>query len=251
MSVEMQQPVLAQQPAPHETAIDDTVKKAPVLREAEPDMGYRHALPPKSAKKTDADGKRQLADYRMVGQVFATYLILEGEGEMLLIDQHAAHERLKYEQLRSGLNGMQIVSQVLLEPVTVDLSPTEFSLAKENMEFFSKIGFEIAEFGNHTIIIQLTPVDLPPGELADLFVELLGQIASSRREVMGERQLRALYTVACKAAVKANHILSDSEAAALIAEVFALDGINTCPHGRPIMISMTKRELEKQFKRIV
>ncbi len=190
-------------------------------------------------------------NFKITGQIFNTYIIVECGSDMLLIDQHAAHERLKYEQLLAGLAEGGVVSQTLVAPVMVDLTPAEFALVKENLEFFDKIGFEIEDFGNHTIVIQLTPVNLSPDELSDLFVELLGQIAGFRSEAVGEKQQRALYTVACKAAIKANRNMKQSEMEALVSDVLALKGINTCPHGRPVMISLTKHGLEKQFKRII
>lgn len=200
---------------------------------------------------SEAKPKGDIQSLKIIGQAFKTYIVAEYEDQLLLIDQHAAHERLKYEQLKEALSKGDIISQTLLAPVIVNLSPTEFSIAKENIDFFNKIGFEIEEFGDYTIIIRLTPIDLVPEELADLFLELLGQFANSKREIVADKQQRALYTIACKAALKANRSMQPDEMRALVLDVLGLDGINTCPHGRPIMISLTKHELEKQFKRIV
>ena len=190
-------------------------------------------------------------DYRIVGQLFDTYIVLERGDEALLIDQHAAHERLNYEQLRRDLAQNTPRVQSLLSPVVVDLSAPEFSYVTENLERFAALGFDASEFGKNAVLINGAPMGIAYEDIGDLFVELTGQMIAQNKQIISETYEYALYTIACKAAIKANHRLSEAEIHALVDEVFALDGINTCPHGRPITISLTKRELEKQFKRIV
>lgn len=190
-------------------------------------------------------------DYKIVGQLFDTYIILERGDEALLIDQHAAHERLNYEQLRRDLAQNTPRVQSLLSPVVVDLSAPEFSYVTENLERFAALGFDASEFGKNAVLINGAPMGIAYEDIGDLFVELTGQMIAQNKQIISETYEYALYTIACKAAIKANHRLSEAEIHALVDEVFALDGINTCPHGRPITISLTKRELEKQFKRIV
>lgn len=190
-------------------------------------------------------------DYRIVGQLFDTYIVLERGDEALLIDQHAAHERLNYEQLRRDLAQNTPRVQSLLSPVVVDLSAPEFSYVTENLERFAALGFDASEFGKNAVLINGAPMGIAYEDIGDLFVELTGQMMAQNKQIISETYEYALYTIACKAAIKANHRLSEAEIHALVDEVFALDGINTCPHGRPITISLTKRELEKQFKRIV
>ena len=190
-------------------------------------------------------------DYKIVGQLFDTYIILERGDEALLIDQHAAHERLNYEQLRRDLAQNTPKVQSLLSPVVVDLSAPEFFYVTENLERFAALGFDVSEFGKNAVLINGAPMGIAYEDIGDLFVELTGQMMAQNKQIISETYEYALYTIACKAAIKANHRLSEAEIHALVDEVFALDGINTCPHGRPITISLTKRELEKQFKRIV
>ncbi len=190
-------------------------------------------------------------DYKIVGQLFDTYIILERGDEALLIDQHAAHERLNYEQLRRDLAQNTPRVQSLLSPVVVDLSAPELSYVAENLERFAALGFDASEFGKNAVLINGAPMGIAYEDIGDLFVELTGQMMAQNKQIISETYEYALYTIACKAAIKANHRLSEAEIHALVDEVFALDGINTCPHGRPITISLTKRELEKQFKRIV
>lgn len=187
----------------------------------------------------------------VVGQLFNSYIIIEKDDKMLLIDQHAAHERLKYEQLLCDLSQNDIVSQMLLEPVSIKLSPVEMGTYYENEDTFTSLGFECEEFGENTVLIRSVPCDVEFGDIEELFVELLTQCQNNKKELISARNERLTYTIACKAAIKANHSMSVKEMEALVKEVFKLKNINTCPHGRPIMISMSKREIEKEFKRIV
>ena len=188
---------------------------------------------------------------RVVGQVFDTYIIVESEGEMLIIDQHAAHERLMYEKLKKDISEKKVASQGLLVPVVVSLNPIEYAAYQEFSGYILDMGFETEDFGDNSIVIRSTPYDLDSGELEDLLIDIINKFAENKAEIITEKQDRLLYTIACKAAVKANHVLSPSEQKELAEKVLDFDNINTCPHGRPITISMSKKEMEKLFKRIV
>lgn len=205
----------------------------------------------KNAPRTFLKDKPPVNEYTIVGQIFDTYIIVERADEMLIIDQHAAHERIKYEQLKANCANGKIAPQLLLAPVIVRLSPAEMAVYCENTEFFGKLGLETDEFGDNSIVVRTIPAGVECDEVNMLIVELISQLAASKREPITEKEDRAMYTVACKAAVKANHRLHHGEMAVLLRDIFALDNINTCPHGRPIIVSMTKKELEKEFKRIV
>lgn len=190
-------------------------------------------------------------DIKVVGQIFDTYIIAEADGIMIIADQHAAHERLKYEELKKELEKRNLTSQVLLVPVVIDLNATEMETFSENAKNFADMGFELEEFGSSALLLRATPEALSEEELKGLVQELIGQFAENRQEIISEKMQRALYTIACKSAVKANHKFDNKQLEMLIKEIFALQNINTCPHGRPIMVTMSKKELEKEFKRIV
>ncbi len=190
-------------------------------------------------------------DFKIVGQIFDTYIIVQRGKDMLLIDQHAAHERIKYEQLLSELKQKQYYSQVLLEPVFVRINGAEMGVFEENISVFKELGFDAEIYGEDDIIIREAPQEVEWGDVADLFLELLGEISSSKIELISGKLERMTYTIACKAAVKANHVLSVKEMESLVKSVFALDTVNTCPHGRPITVTISQKELEKMFKRIV
>ncbi|MDD6483013.1 MAG: DNA mismatch repair endonuclease MutL [Clostridiales bacterium] len=189
--------------------------------------------------------------FKIIGQLFNSYIIAQNDSEMLLIDQHAAHERLKYEELLEEMQNTSIMSQILIEPETVRLSPVEMAAYIQNRDTINALGFDSEEFGDDTVIVRSVPGDLEPGEVEGLMIELVTQCASLKNELISQRNERLTYTIACKAAVKANTAMSQGEMETLVRRVLRLKNINTCPHGRPIIITMTKKEIEKEFKRIV
>ena len=190
-------------------------------------------------------------DIKVIGQVFDTYIIAEADGTMIIADQHAAHERLKYEELKKELEKREVTSQMLLVPVVIDLSAAEMAAYSENAQNFADMGFELEEFGGSALLLRATPEPLSEEGLRSLVIELINQFAESRQEIISEKMQRALYTIACKAAVKANQKFDNKQLETLLKSVFALNNINTCPHGRPIIVTMSQKELEKEFKRIV
>lgn len=189
--------------------------------------------------------------FEIVGQIFNSYIIAEKGNEMLIIDQHAAHERLKYEELKADISSKCFAVQMLIEPVVVNLTPSELGAYGECREMLEKIGFEIDEFGNDAIIVRGVPGEIELGEVEPVILELISQCEDMRTELISEKNERLLYTIACKAAVKANMRMGEQEMTSLVRNVLRLKNINTCPHGRPIIITMSKKELEKEFKRIV
>ena len=194
---------------------------------------------------------RANVSFRVVGQIFSTYIIVEKNGEMIIIDQHAAHERLYFEEFLKDLKEGKTYSQMMLVPMTVDLSPIEFATFSQNKDFFTKIGFDIDEFGNNVVIIRSVPETLIDINLKDLLTELIENVSKTNGKTHTDTELAALHTMACKRALKGNQTLTMAEMEELVKRVEGLDAINTCPHGRPIEIKMTKKELEKNFKRIV
>lgn len=189
--------------------------------------------------------------YRVAGQIFSTYILVERGDEMLIIDQHAAHERLKYEQLKKRLDENGVQSQGILVPAVVNMSATEYSVYTEHAAVFQDMGFAAEDFGENCVIVRAVPQGTENADVAQVVLEMLTQLEQSKSEIITQTQERLLYTIACKSAVKANHDLSMQEMEALVRDVFALENINTCPHGRPIIVAMTKKEVEKEFKRIV
>ena len=189
--------------------------------------------------------------FKYVGQVFDTYIIAESMGKMLLIDQHAGHERLYFEEFLEDYKNKKFQSQVLLIPAVVKLDPVAYQRATESLDFFNELGFEIDLFGESELVVRMTPYIMEEHIIKDTVTEIVGLLIKNSVDVKKELYEEALHTMACKRAVKGNHALSQKEAESLLERLLALKDINTCPHGRPIMIEMSKYQLEKQFKRIV
>lgn len=189
--------------------------------------------------------------FDIVGQVFDTYIIAQKNDKMLLIDQHAAHERLKYEELKKDMENKTIMSQMLIEPAIINLREDDFAVFCENKEIFAETGFECDEFGEDAIIIRSAPCDVEAGDVEQLAEELIFNIKNLKKQLISEKKECIIYSVACKSAIKANNKLTVGEMESLVRRVLQLKNINTCPHGRPIIITMSKKELEKEFKRIV
>lgn len=188
-------------------------------------------------------------DFRIIGQLFSTYILVELDSDFILIDQHAAHERIKYEELKA--RGGKGESQLLLMPISVNLTPPEKALAIKNEEFLHDMGFELEDFGENSVIIRSLPADCPYTDGSDLLIELLSIIGGNSASEFSHLRDKAVYTVACKAAIKANKALSMKEMEEIYLRASELEGISTCPHGRPISIKLTKNKIEKMFGRIV
>lgn len=189
--------------------------------------------------------------YRMIGQVFDTYWMIEFEDKLLLIDQHAAHEKVKYESLMKQFHEKQVASQNLFPPIIVSLSAAEEQILKEYLECFLALGFEVEAFGGNEYALRSVPVDLYGCGERQLFLEVLDEL--SQGKIQNDYQVveEKIASMSCKAAVKGNHSLSTREAQALIDQLLTLDNPYHCPHGRPTIITITKSEMEKKFKRIV
>ena len=190
-------------------------------------------------------------DFAIVGQVFATYIILQKDDQMLIIDQHAAQERIFFEELLCEYEKKEIPSQLLLLPKTVTLSAELFSAVDENLELFSSLGFECERFGETDFLIRAVPSSFSEADTEDLFISVAQILKNGCADLKKSFAEDALHTMACKRAIKGNRVLSKEEMESLCEKVLFFESINTCPHGRPICISMTQYELEKQFKRIV
>lgn len=189
--------------------------------------------------------------YRMIGQVFDTYWMIEFEDKLLLIDQHAAHEKVKYESLMKQFHEKQVASQNLLPPIIVSLSAAEEQILKEYLECFLALGFEVEAFGGNEYALRSVPVDLYGCGERQLFLEVLDELSQGKIQDDYQVVEEKIASMSCKAAVKGNHSLSTREAQELIDQLLTLDNPYHCPHGRPTIITITKSEMEKKFKRIV
>ncbi len=189
--------------------------------------------------------------YELIGQLFDTYWLISYQDKLLIIDQHAAHEKVKFERFIKQFKEHNIVSQNLNPPLIITLNGKEKSCLIQNMEHFEALGFVLEEFGGNDYALSSVPLDLYGYQEAELFYELLDELAQENISGTPESIRMKIATASCKAAVKGNTRLSKAEAEALIDELLSLENPYHCPHGRPTMITMSKYELEKKFKRIV
>ena len=192
----------------------------------------------------------QKPTYKFIGIVFNTYIILEIDKEMYILDQHAAHERIMYEKVKNNYySDSSKDSQMLLLPDIITLTHKEMEIAKDNMDMFEKAGFSLEEFGENTIKLTGVPTVCIDLDNKELFLETLDEINTVARTAKQEKEERFIATVACKAAVKANMVLTREEVESLMDKLLALPNPFTCPHGRPTAIKMSKYDIERKFAR--
>ena len=186
---------------------------------------------------------------RLVGEVFKTYIITERGGELCLIDKHAAHERILFEQLAKDYGN--VPSQMLLVPVQVNLTAAEKQAILQNIDLLTDAGIEAEDFGGSTVVVRAVPADVPVDDVEDMIVELAAKLADGGRDALREKTEWVLHSIACRAAIKAGDRTNANEMLALAQHI--MDGTIPpfCPHGRPCVLKITRKELEKQFGRLV
>ena len=187
---------------------------------------------------------------RLIGQVFDTYWMVEYDGKLFIIDQHAAHEKVLYEKLMKAFSQKALQKQMLSPPVILTLSMQEENIYHRYADYFAELGFEIESFGGREYAVRGVPLQLFGMNARDIFIEVLDSVTEESRRLDGSAITDHIATMACKAAVKGNNKLSFKEADALIEQLLQAQNPYTCPHGRPTIISLSKYELEKKFKRI-
>ena len=226
--------------------------RAPILDEQEEEKEDNNAidLVKNNVSIFEKEEKFQKPEYKFIGIIFKTYIILELKDEMYILDQHAAHERIMYEKVKKNYyNNEEKDSQLLLLPDVITLTHKEMDIAKENMDIFRKAGFSLEEFGENTIKLTGVPnvcIDL---DTKELFLETLDEINTVARTAKQEKEEKFIATVACKSAVKANMALTQMEVDKLMEQLLSLPNPFTCPHGRPTVIKMTKYDIERKFAR--
>ena len=185
---------------------------------------------------------------RVIGELFTTYILVEAGDELLLIDKHAAHERLLYEQFKR--ENKNIASQMLLSPIAVTLSKDEYSAVLSNLDLLSDAGFAVEDFGNGTVLLSEYPCILDGADLAEQLTEIAGYLAKNIREISTEKLDWIYHSAACRAAVKAGDKTSEYELQKFAEKVLSMPDIRYCPHGRPVVAKLTKRDIERLFGRV-
>ena len=224
-------------PAPIAVPAPKTVAKSaplPTMPEPEPVQEEIAAMPKE-------------IPWRIVGELYRSYVIIEQGDNAFLMDKHAAHERILFEKLRE--NPTEIVPQTLLAPVTVRLRADGCAMLLSKQRLLEELGFEIEEFGENTVLVRRVPMDLGEGEISDTLMEMADDLLCGKGADTDTVRDELLHTMACKAAIKAGWKNDTKELEALVRQVMSREDLKYCPHGRPICITLSKKQLEKQFKR--
>ena len=231
---------------------DDTIDLS--VRTAVPTQSV---TPPISENKTEiseefgvkiVDDNEKAVNIRYIGEAFKTYIFAEFDGKLIIIDKHAAHERMLFNKLKkeNGKNG----SQMLLSPISVTLSKEEYTAILENIDTVRESGFEIDDFGEGTVIVRACPLNLEKENIVSLITEIAGYLLKNQRDILPEKLDWIYHSIACRAAIKAGNDNSDYELMRFVKKLLTDKDVRYCPHGRPVIVEMTKYELDKQFGRI-
>lgn len=243
-------PLLKRQPA----QTDSASKQQPVQTGPEPKRQPVQPAPEPEQLSLFDDrllSKEAAVRHEIIGQLFDTYWLVQYRDRLYIIDQHAAHEKVLYERLMKDLRARTFQSQLLSPPIVLNMSMQEEQLFLKYRQSFADMGFEIEEFGDRAYAVRAVPSNLPEIAKHDVLMELLDSLSETVPNISSESLLDKAASMSCKAAVKGKHQMSAMEAKALIDELLTLENPYHCPHGRPTIISMTRYELEKKFKRIV
>ena len=251
-------PVADKAPTPTEAVPSTPMADTGEKRFAEKnDLKKESALPSQVADATKPDEASALQtvkstpSYRIVGEVFHSYVIVEVEDKMLLIDKHAAHERILFEQLKAGLAQVEAVSQLLMLPIDVMMTSAEVEALKEYTEELEKIGFSL-RYARNTVSADAIPESVDPNAVPDMLGGMAGRILNATGSVKLTRDIvfeKALYQAACKAAIKAGRAYADEHIKWIVDKLMAIPDITFCPHGRPVALELTHHMLDKQFDR--
>lgn len=220
----------------------------PEMPREEPQTEPPKPAPVQAAEQITMEPEPEIEPLRYVGEVFRTYIITQRGDEMCLIDKHAAHERLLYEKLAAEYG--RVSSQMLLAPVTVRLSAEEKQAVLEHQQLLQDAGLEAEDFGDRTVLVRAVPADVPPNDVEELLVELADRLAAGSRDAVSEKTEWVLHSIACRAAIKAGDKSDAAQLLHLAQEILAGKVPPFCPHGRPVVLKLTKKELEKQFGRL-
>ena len=222
-----------------------------------PDEPERPPLPEASDEPQQSAAPEQLGfdvqdgpePLRYVGEIFRTYILAERGDEICIIDKHAAHERQLFEKLAAHYG--DVPSQLLLEPLVVELSAEEKTVLLANLDLLESAGLEVSDFGGSSVCLRSVPADVEQSSAEDLLVELAAKLAHGSRDALNERTEWVLHSISCRAAIKAGDHTSPQELMALAEKILSGEVPPFCPHGRPCVLKLTRKELEKQFGRIV
>ncbi len=249
---ETDESILLNNPAPKEEVPSFTPQKIEIAQETAPETQVKEEPHTVQAPAEQAEPSESAAEeiepFRVIGEAFKTYILVEQGDKMLVIDKHAAHERMIFERLKKDVNDMEV--QMLLSLVTVTLSAEEYDAVLQNKDLLLKAGYNIDDFGQGMVIVTECPTFIEGGELNDIICELAGYLAENKRDMIPEKLDWIYHSTACRAAIKAGDKTTEYEMERFVKELLSHPDIRYCPHGRPVLIEMRKRDIERNFGRV-
>lgn len=237
--------------------VNETKEEYVTVTSKEPKIAHVPIIKDKPAqemipiKETIQEEVKINKNYRIIGQIFSTYIIVEMDEKMFVIDQHAAHERVKFNNLTEKFNNNEGLSQGVVSPIIVELTFNESKKVEENLQLFRDLGYEIEPFGDTTYMLRSVPYVLGENYAKEFFIEVVDALFKKKISNVLDLREEMLHSMACKSAIKANKVLTGIEVDKLVKDVLSMKDAFTCPHGRPIIIAISKYELEKMFKRVM
>lgn len=246
------QPVKVIEKVPEKQAESEPAKITPALETVVDDESQTKTILQEETNQAQGIVEEENAapDFTVVGEAFRTYIIVEMENSLYYIDKHAAHERMNYERFKQQVKSEGVASQMLLAPVAVSLSPDEYEAIISNLDLLSKCGFTAEDFGSKSVIVRETPALLDGCDVKDLIIEIAQKLLEHKTDIEPDKMDWIFHSASCRSAVKGGDYTTPQERELFVKKLLSMPDIMYCPHGRPVMIKISRYELEKQFGRI-
>lgn len=226
-----------------------TARETVPIEQTKPELvEIKPSIEPEPVQPIVEEVQPEVEPYRVIGEAFKTYILVEQGKKLLIIDKHAAHERMLFEKFKANRDGIE--TQMLLAPVTVTLSKEEYSAVLDNLDLLEKAGYHVEDFGGGMVIVNECPTAVADADLADVIMELAGHLVTGQKELVPEKLDWIYHSTACRAAIKAGDKTTDYELNRFVESLLNNPDIRYCPHGRPVLVEMSRYEIEKNFGRV-
>lgn len=226
-----------------------TARETVPIEQTKPELvEIKPSIEPEPVQPIVEEVQPEVEPYRVIGEAFKTYILVEQGKKLLIIDKHAAHERMLFEKFKANRDGIE--TQMLLAPVTVTLSKEEYSAVLDNLDLLEKAGYHVEDFGGGMVIVNECPTAVADADLAEVIMELAGHLVTGQKELVPEKLDWIYHSTACRAAIKAGDKTTDYELNRFVESLLNNPDIRYCPHGRPVLVEMSRYEIEKNFGRV-
>lgn len=226
-----------------------TARETAPIEQTNPEpVEIKPSIEPEPVQPIVEEVQPEVEPYRVIGEAFKTYILVEQGKKLLIIDKHAAHERMLFEKFKANRDGIE--TQMLLAPVTVTLSKEEYSAVLDNLDLLEKAGYHVEDFGGGMVIVNECPTAVADADLAEVIMELAGHLVTGQKELVPEKLDWIYHSTACRAAIKAGDKTTDYELNRFVESLLNNPDIRYCPHGRPVLVEMSRYEIEKNFGRV-